>query len=57
MKFEAAGGVAADALVVAGGRGGGGAGDGWTSYLDEQSGLYYWFNEQTGEAYYDEGGV
>ena len=56
LKFEAAGGVAGntgDALMA----GGSGGGDGWTSYLDEQSGRYYWFNEETGEAYYDEGGV
>lgn len=31
--------------------------EGWSSYLDEQSGQHYWFNEYTGEAYYDEGGA
>lgn len=53
LKFEAAGG----GLVVGGGdgSGGGGGGEGWASYLDEESGQYYWFNEHTGEAYYDEG--
>lgn len=60
IKFEAA---AAAAAARDGGRredGGavvpaGGAGEGWASYLDEESGKYYWFNEHTGEAYYHEG--
>lgn len=52
LKFEAAGG---ELVVPGGGGGGGGDGEGWASYLDEQSGQYYWFNEHTGEAYYDEG--
>lgn len=50
LKFETAGGE----LAVGGGDGSGG-GEGWASYLDEESGQYYWFNEHTGEAYYDEG--
>lgn len=29
------------------------AGEGWESYLDEESGQYYWYNDLTGEAYYD----
>lgn len=28
-------------------------GEGWASYLDEESGQYYWYNDLTGEAYYD----
>eukprot|EP00903_Cladosiphon_okamuranus_P009107 g8702.t2 len=52
QKFEAAGGE-----LLAGGGGGNGDGEGWASYLDEQSGQYYWFNDHTGEAYYDEGGA
>lgn len=51
-KFEAAGG--GQELAVGGGDGVGG--EGWASYLDEESGRYYWFNDYTGEAYYDEGG-
>lgn len=46
------GGSAADVLSA---KHGGGS-EGWASYLDEESGHYYWFNELTGEAYYDEGG-
>ena len=30
-----------------------GVGEGWVSYLDEESGQYYWYNDLTGEAYYD----
>lgn len=58
LKFEAAGGSSSELAV--GGEGGdapgAGGGEGWASYLDEESGRYYWFNEHTGEAYYDEGG-
>lgn len=58
LKFEATGGeleVAVGGGVGGGDGNGGGDGEGWASYLDEQSGQYYWFNELTGEAYYDEG--
>lgn len=52
-KLEAnGGGVDNSAELLAAQR----AQEGWASYLDEQSGQYYWFNEFTGEAYYDEGG-
>lgn len=56
VKFEAAGGVISDESDVTGAIGSGGC-EGWASYLDEQSGLYYWFNDQTGEAYYDDSGA
>lgn len=46
------GGVDSNAELLAAQR----AQEGWASYLDEQSGQYYWFNENTGEAYYDQGG-
>ncbi|CBJ48440.1 hypothetical protein Esi_0002_0258 [Ectocarpus siliculosus] len=61
IKFEAAAAAAAAARDGGGREDGGavapagGAGEGWASYLDEESGKYYWFNEHTGEAYYDEG--
>lgn len=51
IKLDAAGGR----LVLVRASGGGDeGGDGWASYLDEQSGRYYWFNDHTGEAYYDD---
>lgn len=47
QKLDAAGGT----LV---GLGSSSCSEGWISYLDEQSGRYYWYNDQTGEAYYDD---
>lgn len=49
-KLETAGGPLSKELVE---DGGGGEDEGWTSYLDEQSGRYYWYNDTTGEASYD----
>lgn len=59
-KLEAAGGIVGGNYNgnADGGAGAlaGGGGEGWASYLDEQSGRHYWFNEHTGEAYYDDSG-
>lgn len=56
-KLEAAGGGGGQELATSGWGGEGAVGgEGWASYLDEESGRYYWFNDYTGEAYYDEGG-
>lgn len=49
-KLEATG-VDLDTLL--GSPASGGAGEGWASYLDEESGQFYWYNDLTGEAYYD----
>lgn len=48
-KLDAAGGT-----PVVAGAGSGDGGEGWAAYLDEQSGRYYWYNDGTGEAYYDD---